>query len=118
MALKFIAHFAWISIALNPPEADTELWDEQEGFYYDVMRTSDVGRIPLRVRSLVGLLPMCAIDRVRGRESTRNPEIADARGSWTTSPRPPGPRACRASPEGHRLLRWSTSRRGCGGSWR
>ena len=60
MALKFIAHFGWISIALDPPGSDTGLWDEEDGFYYDVMRMPDGAKIPLRVRSLVGLLPLCA----------------------------------------------------------
>ena len=60
IALKFVTHFAWIAIALNPPGADTPLWDEQDGFFYDVMRMPDGTTIPLRVRSLVGLLPMCA----------------------------------------------------------
>jgi hypothetical protein len=60
IALKFVAHFAWIAIALNPPGADTPLWDEADGFFYDVMRMPDGTTVPLRVRSLVGLLPMCA----------------------------------------------------------
>ena len=60
IALKFVTHFAWIAVALNPPGADTPLWDEQDGFFYDVMRMPDGTTIPLRVRSLVGLLPMCA----------------------------------------------------------
>ncbi|MDA0184157.1 hypothetical protein OJ997_27860 [Solirubrobacter phytolaccae] len=60
IALKFVAHFAWIAIALNPPDADTPLWDEADGFFYDVMRMPDGTTIPLRVRSLVGLLPLCA----------------------------------------------------------
>jgi hypothetical protein len=60
MALKFIAHFGWISIALDPPGSDTGLWDEEDGFYYDAMRMPDGAKIPLKVRSLVGLLPLCA----------------------------------------------------------
>ncbi len=60
MALKFLAHFVWIAIAMNPPEGDAELWDEEDGFYYDVMRMPDGRTIQLRVRSLVGLLPLCA----------------------------------------------------------
>ena len=60
IALKFVTHFGWIAVALNPPGADTPLWDEQDGFFYDVMRMPDGTTIPLRVRSLVGLLPMCA----------------------------------------------------------
>ena len=60
IALKFVTHFAWIAVALNPPGADTPLWDEEDGFFYDIMRMPDGTTIPLRVRSLVGLLPMCA----------------------------------------------------------
>jgi len=60
MAVKFVTHFEWISLAMNPPESDTALWDEQDGFYYDVMRMPDGATIPLKVRSLVGLLPLCA----------------------------------------------------------
>ena len=60
MALKFIAHFLWIAVAMNPPEGDTGLWDDEDGFYYDVMRMPDGNKIELKVRSLVGLLPMCA----------------------------------------------------------
>ena len=60
MAVKFATHFEWISIAMNPPDADTVLWDDQDGFYYDVMRMPDGQAIQLKTRSLVGLLPLCA----------------------------------------------------------
>ena len=60
MALKFATHFEWISIAMNPPDADTVNWDDEDGFYYDVMRMPDGTAIQLKTRSLVGLLPMCA----------------------------------------------------------
>jgi hypothetical protein len=59
MALKFAAHFMWILGAMNPPEGDATLWDEHDGLYYDVMRMPDATTIELKVRSLVGLLPMC-----------------------------------------------------------
>ncbi len=60
IALKFIAHFEWISIAMDPPGGDTALWDDEDGFYYDVMRMPDGAAIQLKVRSIVGLLPLCA----------------------------------------------------------
>ena len=60
IALKFISHFEWIAIALDPPGGRAALWDEEDGFYYDVMRMPDGNTIRLKVRSLVGLLPMCA----------------------------------------------------------
>jgi hypothetical protein len=59
MATKFAMHFVWIAPAMNPPDGDS-LWDEEAGFYYDVMRMPDGSTQQLRVRSLVGLLPMCA----------------------------------------------------------
>jgi hypothetical protein len=107
MAYKFLVHFEWISIAMNPPEGDTELWDEEDGFYYDVLRTSDGQRIPLKVRSLVGLLPMCAATVFDPEAIDRNPEFLE-RAEWflehfadslPSLAHLPGP-----SPDGHRLV--------------
>jgi hypothetical protein len=75
MALKFAAHFMWISVAMNPPEGDAELWDEEDGFYYDVMRMPDGATIDLKVRSVVGLLPMCAATVFEPEVLDRYPEI-------------------------------------------
>ncbi len=74
IALKFIRHFAWIAIALNPPGNDTPLWDEDDGFFYDVMRMPDGTAIPLKVRSLVGLLPLCAATVF---EADASPELVE-----------------------------------------
>jgi hypothetical protein len=60
IARKFLVHFVWIAIAMNPPGTDSALWDDEDGFYYDVMRMPDGNTIRLKVRSLVGLLPLCA----------------------------------------------------------
>jgi hypothetical protein len=60
MARKFIAQFMWISVAMNPPGGHGALWDDEDGFFYDVMRMPDGEQISLKVRSLVGLLPICA----------------------------------------------------------
>ena len=79
MMLKFISHFVWIAVAMNPPEGDAALWDEQDGFYYDVMRMPDGQTIPLKVRSLVGLLPLCAATVLEGDLIERHP------GCWTGS---------------------------------
>jgi hypothetical protein len=56
MATKFFEHFALISRAIH----EQGLWDEHDGFYYDVVRTADGRCLPLRLRSMVGLLPLCA----------------------------------------------------------
>ena len=77
MALKFIAHFLWIAVAMNPPAGDTPLWDEQDGFYYDVMRMPDGQAIQLKVRSLVGLLPLCAATVFEGELIERYPWVLD-----------------------------------------
>ena len=77
MALKFIAHFAWIAIALDPPGDNPGLWDEEDGFYYDVMRMPDGATFPLKVRSLVGLLPMCAATVFDAEDIERNPQFME-----------------------------------------
>ena len=77
MALKFATHFEWISIAMNPPDADTVNWDDQDGFYYDVMRMPDGQAIQLKVRSLVGLLPMCAATVFDGELLERYPMVEE-----------------------------------------
>ena len=57
MASKFFEHYLAIVDATNTLDG-TGLWDEEDGFYYDHMNT-DGQSIPLRVRSLVGLIPLC-----------------------------------------------------------
>jgi hypothetical protein len=61
LATKFFEHFAYIASAMY----DAGLWDEEDGFYYDVLRSGDGRRMPLRVRSMVGLLPLCATTTAR-----------------------------------------------------
>ena len=77
MALKFVAHFLWIAVAMNPPEGDAELWDDEDGFYYDVMRMPDGQPIQLKVRSLVGLLPLCAATVFDGDLLERYPWVVE-----------------------------------------
>ena len=59
MAAKFSEHFLWIAAAMNQPGEDG-MWDEEDGFYYDILRTPDGKATKLKVRSMVGLLPLCA----------------------------------------------------------
>ena len=60
-ALKFVEHFFWIAAAVDPiGEHPDEMWDEEDGFFYDVLRLPDGTGTRLKVRSLVGLLPICA----------------------------------------------------------
>ena len=59
MAFKFLEHFAFIAAAMNRP-GDEGMWDEEDGFYYDLLRLPDGSCQRLKVRSMVGLLPLCA----------------------------------------------------------
>jgi Mannosylglycerate hydrolase MGH1-like glycoside hydrolase domain len=56
LVIKFLEHFALISRAMD----DQGLWDEADGFYYDRLELADGTRIPIKVRSLVGVLPVLA----------------------------------------------------------
>jgi hypothetical protein len=59
MVLKFIEHLCFIAAAMNRT-GQNGMWDEEDGFYYDVLRLPDGSATRLKVRSLVGLLPLCA----------------------------------------------------------
>ena len=60
IASKFFEHYVNITDAINTL-GGTGLWDEKDGFYYDQLIIDHQPPIPLRIRSLVGLLPMCAV---------------------------------------------------------
>jgi hypothetical protein len=59
MAFKFAEHFSYIAAAMNQPGQDG-MWDEEDGFYYDLLCLPDGSTTRLKVRSMVGLLPLCA----------------------------------------------------------
>ncbi len=61
MASKFFEHFVQIVDAINTV-GDEGLWDETDGFYYDVLHAEGQPHVPLRTRSLVGLLPLIAVE--------------------------------------------------------
>ncbi len=65
VASKFFEHFVYIAHAMNT----LDLWDEDDGFYYDVLRTDGAAR-RLKVRSMVGLIPLFAVE-------TLEPEAVD-----------------------------------------
>ena len=60
MASKFFEHFTHIADAMNEMSDGLRLWDDQDGFYYDHIQPTDGPAFPLRVRSLVGLVPLLA----------------------------------------------------------
>ena len=90
MALKFFEHFLWIASAMNRAgEGHGSMWDDDDGFFYDVLRFPDGRAARLKVRSMVGLLPLCAtatfepskwerLERLKERTRTfieRRPEV-------------------------------------------
>ncbi len=74
MCLKFIQHFLWIASAMAHAGADTGMWDEEDGFFYDVLRLPDGRSERLKVRSMVGLLPFCAVTVFEGELGRKYPE--------------------------------------------
>ena len=63
MASKFFEHFLYIADAMNHlGETDTHLWDDSDGFYYDVLQFPHGNRLHLKVRSMVGLVPLFAVE--------------------------------------------------------
>jgi hypothetical protein len=72
MVLKFAEHFLYIASAMNKPGQDG-MWDEEEGFYYDILRLPDGSAQGLKVRSMVGLLPLCATTVVEAWQRERIP---------------------------------------------
>jgi hypothetical protein len=93
VAIKFFEHFTLIAEAIN----DRGLWDEADGFYYDrVRRASDGQAWPVRVRSMTGLIPLCAVavgaPDVTSRLSefsTRIAEFLEARPEYRAAVQPP-----------------------------
>jgi hypothetical protein len=71
MASKFFEHFIGITDAMNSL-GGSGLWDEEEGFYYDQLKVDDQ-LIPLRTRSLVGLLPLIAVENLETEKINRLP---------------------------------------------
>ena len=74
MVFKFVEHFYYIAAAMNRPGQDG-MWDEEDGFYYDILRLPDGSATRLKVRSLVGLLPLCATTVI---EKAQRESIPDA----------------------------------------
>ena len=53
------------------------MWDEEDGFYYDVLRLPDGDAFRLKVRSMVGLLPLCASTTIEGDVAARHPKLME-----------------------------------------
>jgi hypothetical protein len=77
MCVKFVEHFFWIATAMMHAGDDIGMWDEEDGFFYDVLRMPDGHAIRLKVRSMVGLLPLCATTVFEGTVLERLPDVRE-----------------------------------------
>jgi len=76
MAIKFAAHFLWIASAMDSVgDNEDEMWDEQDGFFYDILRLPNGQATRLKLRSMVGLLPLCATTVIESRYLEEFPEM-------------------------------------------
>jgi hypothetical protein len=76
MAVKFAEHFLWIAHSMNQMGSQG-MWDEEDGFYYDVLRLPDGSDRRLKVRSIVGLLPLCATTVIEPWQRERVPRVTE-----------------------------------------
>jgi hypothetical protein len=76
MAVKFAEHFMWIAVAMNQMGPDG-MWDEEDGFYYDVLRLPNWNAERLKVRSMVGLLPLCATTVIERWQREQMPRVVN-----------------------------------------
>jgi len=71
VASKFWEHFLYIAAAMNNlGQSGSTMWNEEDGFFYDVLHLADDGHVPMRLRSMVGLIPLYAVQ-------TLEPQIVD-----------------------------------------
>jgi hypothetical protein len=77
LAIKFVEHFLWIATSMMHAGGDVGMWDEEDGFFYDVLRLPDGSAQRLKVRSMVGLLPLCAVTVFEGRLMQKYPEVGE-----------------------------------------
>jgi hypothetical protein len=87
MGLKFIEHFLWIAGAMGHAGGDGGMWDEADGFFYDVLRLPSGESARLKVRSLVGLLPFCAVAVFEAKLFDTYPDLGE-RFRWFIEARP------------------------------
>lgn len=75
-ALKYLDKFIAIASAMDMiGESNDEMWDEEDGFFYDVLRFPDGSATRLKIRSLVGLLPLCAATVIEQKTLDQLPKL-------------------------------------------
>lgn len=88
MAIKFFEHYLYIAEAMeNLGEGIDGLWNEEDGFFYDVLQLNNGESISLKLRSIVGLIPMFAVEIIERDTLDRLPNFT-ARMEWVLKNRP------------------------------
>ena len=87
IATKFFEHFLQIAEAMTRIGGEQGLWDEQDEFYYDVLNLPSGQSLPMRVRSMVGLIPLYAVEVLEPGLFNELPEFA-TRLKWFLNYRP------------------------------
>ena len=78
IAYRFIEHFAWIAYAMDRIGAHhDEMWDEEDGFFYDLLHFPNGDSMRLRIRSMVGLLPLCATTVIDQANLDKHPRLIE-----------------------------------------
>ncbi|NVH71781.1 glucosidase [Paraburkholderia sp. JPY432] len=78
IAFRFVQHFMWIAYAMDRRgEHPDDMWDEHDGFFYDLLRLPDGQTMRLKIRSMVGLLPLCATTVFEADSVTRYPKLME-----------------------------------------
>lgn len=88
MATKFFEHFMYIAGAMaNMGEGDSGLWDEEDEFFYDQLRMTDNSIVKLKIKSMVGLIPLFAVEVISKKTLEDNP-VFEKHMSWFLRHRP------------------------------
>jgi hypothetical protein len=77
MVVKFVQHFVSIASATIHAGSNVGMWDEEDGFFYDVLQLPDGQAHRLKVRSMVGLLPLCAVTSIDDELRNKHPEVLE-----------------------------------------
>ena len=88
VATKFLEHFLFIAGAMTDIGGEgIDLWDEEDQFFYDVLHTSDDKYVKLKVRSMVGLIPLFAVEVLEPEIMNTSPKFSE-RLDWFLNYRP------------------------------
>ena len=78
IAYRFLEHFVWITYAMDRiGDQHNQMWDPEDGFFYDVLRLPNGEAMRLKVRSMVGLLPLCAATVFEPGVLARHPRMVE-----------------------------------------